>query len=789
MKSLTLLVIIAMLPTLSFSKCPENLEQWQGVKSHLLGLEESRSKSSFSIVLKGKPQIPKSINQKRSLANALGKVSSPGSVSSNLGLKGVSKKTSSALKNKVFSNRWYKCFKKVPEQMELTSLYSEETKVKIEKCRGKIKKANQLQAFDESYEQIERFAKSYNDAIRPFDLEKCIDQIKDESLKICLATTFANLETLKREKLQNKIAGTPLSGEDFFEANEEVLGVESIPEPLRSQQFLSGISDPAKVDQTVADLKTALKDKEPIIYKSNSFHKSVDLDGKSDRLIVNINENGCNKTYVISLPDDNPNSKPKQYAYLAICENDPKTGKKLETPIQFLTDYWRSYDKKSGDISIDPYYENMDMEQNCIGCHTKGPIHIYSDEKNTAQSELSEESKLNQRLGNLPKAQYASFNKDLNKYVDLFNHDYKASLGIPYGPIKKDDDKDRDMILENCLPEDPSYLSKYQGKNPKKSRRSLKRYIKNAMNCTSCHNKHDEGEIHNVDKTTNVKMIDYFKRKNTPHEMPPDLTKRFPLQDKQKIKNILLGCIDIEKNGSKRKYSRDKEFKEFLSPIQIAQIKNLDPIEKRDRELHPISSTCEQNSELAYINEIHQNCIDDQNLSSTDQNILDVAKATAGEGYNVHIIPDPVASEESPKNQLLYCKDDKVILPLFAIPGCSGGCHPFRASLEFDKDGNFKGFTKQLCERCNEDPIQKYGHVNITSEEQSQLEEYIKNSSNDPTNNTAYMDKNSFIDAYTGATRSVNYPVSGLGESTYLLNKYAKHTRDFIQNNKDSICK
>jgi hypothetical protein len=167
------------------------------------------------------------------------------------------------------------------------------------------------------------------------------------------------------------------------------------------------------------------------------------------------------------------------------------------------------------------------------------------------------------------------------------------------------------------------------------------------------------------------------------------------------------------------------------------------------------------------------------NIGTTISNKLVAIKKT--------MIDDNVMSGEDPKNNELFCKDGELYLPVFATPGCTGSCHPFSTTLKFDQNGNFLNFTEEFCSNCKEYPIQKYGHVNANSTELENLKGFLKKTSSNLDDNSAYIPKKYFVDGLSGATQ-VNYPVKGMGESTYILNKYAKDVSNQIRDLKGKLC-
>lgn len=766
-------IFLLFVTSLVWSKCPDSIDEWEKLRNDYE--KKLPSKGGFSQIAKETNKIPDSVIKDRSIEEILS--SSEKSRTRSLLGKERFNELRGAVDDVKASSFWRKCSSKFPEEENIKSLGDKKFNDRILKCMDGIENTEDKEYLESKYHTIKNSVNDYLRKIKPFDLDSCFKEVTDQASLICISPLRQKIEKEKRKNVRGNFMGMNISDEDYFKANSEIMSVESIPEPLRSKDFLNEIGRLESVDKAIMNLEKQLKGKEPIIYKSNTLHPGIALDGLDERLVVNINENGCNKTYILSLPSEKAR-KPKQMGFFGICNNDPKTGKKLDEPIQFIGDYWRVY--KDGDVSVGTRFKDRvkGEGETCISCHTNGPILIRSEENKNSASSLEKEEIVNNRFKSFSKAKFVSYDNKEKTYIETFNQDYKRSLGVPYGPIKKYDDEERNFIVENCVPKNISNLKKYYGKSKDSSRKRLKSYISEAMNCTKCHNKHQQGELHNTSIPI-VTMQDYFLREDYKHEMPPGISESFPKEDIPLVKKYLLGCIDVEKNGKENlNYIKNLD---YLDPEQQNNLPRKE-IEKRVKEESEVVE-CKKNEDYGIASLLGESCNKKSDGTINEDFSKDLLKIVTPKGAKAVYIPDIVASSDMPPNNIAYCDKGKIYFPLFTVPGCSGSCHPFRATLEFDKNGEFLGIGEKFCDDCESSPIQKYGHIDINSSEKKRLESFMKSSINDRGNNTAYMEKTDFVDALTGATKSVGFPVDGLGESTYLLNKYGKAVSDFVRNN------
>jgi len=645
-------------------------------------------------------------------------------------------------------------------------------------CLSEIKNNKEFNAGAEFNSRLSKLILKMNKALIPVELERCLAEVKDPALEICLEDWRKDrlLDKIDSEKHDNKL---PVSNEDFYKNNSSAIGLESIPPEINDQEILKGLSEPSEVDQTIAKLKESLKGKDPIIYKNNTIHPGLPLDKKTERLIININDGNCNRTYVISLPGSAPRTN-KQFASFAICDKDPRTGEKLEKPIQFLGDYWREY---LGD-NVNVGYRKSG--ENCFQCHTKGPIQITSDASKISPQDKQEESKLNERYGSFEKADFVTFDPGLNRYVETFNKDYREILGTPIGPIRPIDDPERDQVLEKCLPENPALQLKSEKFKQSNGRKKLKSLIGNAMNCSSCHNPHQEGGLFKVDGNLPVQLKDYFLKDVMPHEMPPDLTKNgVAPEDKAMIKKMLFACLMFERDAS---FSEADYAKDYLTEEQLKRSRSFYK-DERSRESCPDGSEFKPaplSALLSSDGETPADCPPDALMSLANTGLEVGTKLS---GIKTTILKDNVRKdEEAPENKELHCKDGQLYFPVFSVPGCSGSCHPFATTLKFDQEGNFLDFSEEFCTNCKDYPLQKYGHVNASESEKESLKNFLKKTTANQNDNTAYLPKKYFVDGLSGATRVSSYPVKGMGEGTYILNKYTKDVSEQIRQLKGKLC-
>jgi hypothetical protein len=767
-RRLILLLFLIFQTTIAFGVCPQNLQEWDELKQ--------KTPESENRLLEGIPLSKILDADEKSFYGQKDQEDDRGYLKKALG-------------DKNLQNYFTKCFQSTPDQMRSLDLgkmsrgatemstmapFAEEAK----DCLGQIKNKKQFNAAYDFNERLNKLILKMKKEIIPVELERCLEDVKDPALEICL-------ESWRVDRLQDKLDNQshfnklPVSNEDFYKNNSSAIGLESIPPEINNQDILNGLSQPDKVEKTIAKLKESLKDKDPIIYKNNTIHPNLPLDNKTERLIVNINDGNCNRTYVISLPGKVAQTN-NQFASFVICHNDPRTGEKLEKPIQFLGDYWRTY---AGD-KVDVKYRNNG--ENCFQCHTKGPIQFTSDPSKSSALDNEQESKLNERYSSFKKADFATFDPGLNKYVETFNKDYRELLGTPIGPIRPIDDPERDKVLEKCLPEDPAAHLTSERFKKENGRKKLKSLIGNAMNCSSCHNPHQEGGIYDVNGKLPIQLKDYFLKDVMPHEMPPDLTKNgVNPEDKAMIKKMLFACLMVEKNGSfdeadyAKNYLNETQLK-WTRPFYAEETQRLSCPDGSKFKPAPLSSILSPEAETA------EECSPDE-LTSFATTGLEVAAKVSG--IKTTTIKDNVRKdEEAPENKELHCKDGQLYFPVFSVPGCSGSCHPFATTLKFDQDGNFLDFSDEFCSSCKDYPLQKYGHENASETEKESLKNFLKKTTSNKNDNSAYLPKKYFVDGLSGATRVSSYPVKGMGEGTYILNKYAKDVSEQIQQLKGKLC-
>jgi hypothetical protein len=68
------------------------------------------------------------------------------------------------------------------------------------------------------------------------------------------------------------------------------------------------------------------------------------------------------------------------------------------------------------------------------------------------------------------------------------------------------------------------------------------------------------------------------------------------------------------------------------------------------------------------------------------------------------------------------------------------------------------------------------------------LKNFLKKTTTNQNDNSAYLPKKYFVDGLSGATRVSSYPVKGMGEGTYILNKYTKDVSEQIRQLKGKLC-
>jgi hypothetical protein len=760
-----ILFILLIISVPVYSTCPKDMKEWQDLQK---GLEEYKYSNKAS-------EPEKKLLDKITLNDLVN--ADPKSYYSKFNTDGELSSINKDVATGEIKKYLKKCLKQTPEQFLQNNLLQLSTGLN----EGCIRKLNNklfspaMMLNDKLNKLLPKFMKELADS----EIDRCLLEMNDPGLEICLSDW-------RIKRLKNKIRSSetddaqeiPVSINDYMANNSEAIGIESIPTEINNQETLKGLSNPRTVEATISKLKESLKSKDAIIYKNNTIHEGLPLDNLTERLIVNINDGNCNRTYVISLPDKISKSN-KQFASFAICNKDPKTGKPLDKPIQFIGDYWREYENDQVNVNYRTGGEN------CFRCHTKGPIHINSDQSKSSAKDLEEEKKLNERYSSFKKADFVTFDPALNKYVETFSKDYRKMLGNPIGPIKPEDDPIRELVLEKCLPQTSSgYLSSEKFIDPSKGQKRLKQLISKSMNCSSCHNPHEEGGLYQINDRNPIQLRDYFLNDNMPHEMPPGLTDEgIKAEDKAKIRKILYACLLFEKNQN---FSDTDFVKEYLDPKKVdARIwQEDDP--KRESCPDGAKFKPQKKNSLTEMFQADPNCLPKDgevmslaNIGTEISNKLVAVKKT--------LIEDNVVTGEDVKNNELFCKDGELYFPVFATPGCTGSCNPFSTTLKFDQDGNFLNFSDEFCSNCKEYPLQKYGHVNANSTELENLKSFLKKTSSNKEDNSAYIPKKYFVDGLSGATQ-VNYPVKGMGESTYILNKYAKDVSDQIRDLKGKLC-
>ncbi len=702
-----------------------------------------------------------------------------------------------------------KCYQKTPDtflQMNLMewskgSTYTGSNRPDLlaqsDECIEKLKSKKQTDAlkFNDLLRRV--IAKNTKPFIDPM-IDHCLRNVKDPALELCLSDFKVN-RLKKRIDADDHGSRMPVSEADYRKNNSSAIGIETIPTEINNPEVLKGLSNPKTVDATIQKLKASMessgKTKDPILFINNTIHPGLPMDKKKKRLVVNFNDGNCNRTYIISLPDqsdlydDLPSNK--QFSVFALCNHDPKTGKPVDPPIQFIDDYWREYrsNSKSGlVVEIKNRTSYPTGGESCTSCHTKGPIQFNSDRKLSTSQDLDGQEKLNARYASFKKADFVTFDPVVNQYVKTFDRDYQKLLGTPIGPIRSFEDPYRNAVLDQCLPETPEgYLDSEKFKKGD-SKKKLRNLIGNAMNCSSCHNEHQEGAIfqfreRGLDRRP-VQLKDYFLSDNPPHEMPPNLTQDgISKADQPKIRKMLYACLLFEKNGE----WPDRVDLSYLTEDQINRKPPKDQLTQKgescpDGSKYKPSLTENTSGEASKATNCPPGSLVPEPLSGV------MPALAQANGIKTTKIADHVRKGDGVENTDLHCKDGKLYFPVFAVPGCdSGSCNPFSTTMQFDQNGNFEGFSKEFCSNCADYPLQKYGHVNANATELSALESYLKTTTTQVSNDSPYLPKGYFVDGLSGATQ-VSYPVKGMGESTYILNQYAKDVSGQIRQNKGGLC-
>jgi hypothetical protein len=299
-------------------------------------------------------------------------------------------------------------------------------------------------------------------------LKTCRPLTKDKEVLTCmdLLESRLNVNASPHGGMGFKIPDT-----QFYQDNDFFTDQEKLPPILKNEStvdfFNNLTSESMTKTESINKLKEIQKDLEKDFknVKTVSFSEnSVGMHNPSNRLVISYEDKNCLYTYI---------SAQKNFLGISLlgrhihCWNDPQTGSKLETPIQYLMDFT---------IDDNKNYAPRKQTERCIDCHTRGPILFMSDKINHGKQEEVDE--LNHRLKQLPPAQWVTWDKAEKKYVDAFLAPrYRASQ--VYGPMFKYDDPKIDQMIKNAIPEtDQMNLSE----------KEIIDAVKNSASCSECHN-------------------------------------------------------------------------------------------------------------------------------------------------------------------------------------------------------------------------------------------------------------------------------------------------------------
>ena len=609
------------------------------------------------------------------------------------------------------------------------------------------------------------------------ELIDCVEKADVKYQKNCLQNLYFLSQPFEYENNAGRLYNN-VGREKWFGENKDLIGLETIPDAIKSADFFNKIKDPNISINILNEIAQDLAQGLPENKRNSVLVTRYQVDPKSDdaselddqpsgRIVIHYDDGYCRKTYTISSKIKPEEENGSSYAVLAVCYKE-KNDRVINPPEALLHRYGlENSDNQEPTVLVETQDGQNDVHGNtainCINCHIYPGILFRPDGESEVNDQrvINQINEINNHIVSDNKISVWRPPKDSSSKNPIVNganqSQFYPSTGMNLSVNQ------REEVFSNCLnndcgPGDQACVEEFNNSKIK---------LNEAMKCASCHNGVQENiiPIYARDKW----ILDISVKSSNPnhHPMPPEKVLEdlnIPKANRKKFREKLLRCLKTEMRSSAGKSE------------MLMQSK---PCSSNSNERCPTFAPSCEHYDLA-LEELE--ILDDSFVCNSDLiNINIDEKVKVFEDMSGQFRIDDPFNKDGPTNDYLSCTPNEnipYVRNIRVVPSCSGTCGLYEVDLYFDKDGNFKGM--KTCDlNCPRRP-EKYGGELMTDSELQKTSEFVlqqlkkEKEQNIP---SSMNWENDVVDGLTGATYlGSRGAVKGAAYTTQSIFQYVKHT-------------
>lgn len=507
-------------------------------------------------------------------------------------------------------------------------------------CRNQIPAQDPLKELVDScfgylFNIINKDINPFSEGVAKFFLEfkKPSLNIEDIEMEIFSLDAFKDYkEQVLEEKKgdEERLLQFKSTDKEYFENNQDILGVDKIPAGLKSQDFLEGLASVEQIDQTIQRLrdqqKGLPKDQQWSVLNFESQHLSgIEGQGNKNRLLVFIpgkpckskNCKGldyCDRYFQIVIP---PKSSKQSLGYIKLYEKYKKApkGSPLQKSIKqelekhpnfkgnrYLNELYDEMNDKEFEKEIDNARTKfISQYSQVVACNQQGgiktPTYIYDywrkkedDGKIVISTRKKETNKLENCLQCHTNGLFPIFpknekglskeNRRALRRIRSYSDEYSAGSWVGRNNLGKIQiEADRRDYGPPLGPLESKFRKKVLDLClPPGTKKKVRQTIGSNMVCVKCHDGKERGLINFTGNGSQIISL-YVKGEIKGHEMPlgSDMTKE--------ERELLWDCLRMEYDGAQGTYPptwiKRKDRSAFLEKLsKIPGLKFFNTVEK-----------------------------------------------------------------------------------------------------------------------------------------------------------------------------------------------------------------